>query len=470
MSSNKSVPEMTNGRLVGGTEHSFCRALRSGGTGISVVAMLTTKPPDIALLENALHNLQNGHPILRSSLHSNPATNTFSISTSSSPFLHVETFSLSSTQKILENNNFNPKDPKISPFHLILEHELNKNSWCNDNSSSSTVFDMFFVSVYSLPDEKWAVVLRLHVVACDRMTAISVMNELAELMGEGKGGRAELESGKTSGKVDLAIEELIPKGKVKKTLWSKGVNVIGYSLSSLSLTNLEFKDTKSTRSSQFVRFKINRNDTLKILEGCKTRDIKLCGALGAAGLIVAQNSKNRVDKQRKYGIVTLTDCRALLDPPLSPQNFGFYHSAIMNTHSVKGGETLWDLAKKVYNEYDTSKKSNKHFTDMADLNYLMSKAIENPSLTSSSRTSFLFVFEDPMVDDQDNKSKAKGFDFDEYVGCASTHGIGPSLAIFDTIRDGSLDCVCVYPSPLHSREQMQEFVDEMKKILVDGCK
>uniref|UniRef100_A0A2P2IYP7 Uncharacterized protein n=1 Tax=Rhizophora mucronata TaxID=61149 RepID=A0A2P2IYP7_RHIMU len=42
------------------------------------------------------------------------------------------------------------------------------------------------------------------------------------------------------------------------------------------------------------------------------------------------------------------------------------------------------------------------------------------------------------------------------------------MAIFDTIRDGKLDCVCVYPSPLHSRQQMQEFVSNMKIILVDG--
>ncbi|KAL6273407.1 hypothetical protein ACE6H2_024099 [Prunus campanulata] len=57
---------------------------------------------------------------------------------------------------------------------------------------------------------------------------------------------------------------------------------------------------------------------------------------------------------------------------------------------------------------------------------------------------------------------------EEYMGCASVHGIGPSIAIFDTIRDGRLDCVCVYPAPLQLREQMQGLVDDMKTILV-GC-
>jgi len=56
------------------------------------------------------------------------------------------------------------------------------------------------------------------------------------------------------------------------------------------------------------------------------------------------------------------------------------------------------------------------------------------------------------------------------MGCASVHGVGPSIAIFDTIRDGSLDCACVYPAPLHSREQMQEVVGKMKAVLIDAAK
>lgn len=141
----------------------------------------------------------------------------------------------------------------------------------------------------------------------------------------------------------------------------------------------------------------------------------------------------------------------------------------MNTHVLKGGEKLWELAKKVYTTFENYKNNKKHFTDMADLNFLMCKAIENPGLTSSSslRTSLLSVFEDTVTDNQDDMKRQVGLE--DYMGCASVHGIGPSIAIFDTIRDGRLDCVCVYPSPLHSREQMLEFVDNMEKILVDGC-
>lgn len=149
-------------------------------------------------------------------------------------------------------------------------------------------------------------------------------------------------------------------------------------------------------------------------------------------------------------------------------NAGFYSSAILNIHKVKGGENLWDLAKACYTEFASYKKSNKHFSDMSDLNFLMAKAIENPSATASSslRTSLVTVFEDPVMDESDKTQQEIGVE--DYMGCASTHGVGPSIAIFDTIRGGRLDCACVYPAPLHSREQMKEVVDRMIKVMIDG--
>lgn len=137
---------------------------------------------------------------------------------------------------------------------------------------------------------------------------------------------------------------------------------------------------------------------------------------------------------------------------------------------MKGGETLWDLAKRTYEAFANSKKCNKHFSDMADLNFLMCKAIENPGLTPSSslRTSIMSVFEDTVFDNGGKKQREIGVE--DYMGCASVHGVGPSIAIFDTIRDESLDCLCVYPTPLHSREQMIEFVEKMKVILIEATK
>ncbi|KAM3340717.1 hypothetical protein P3S68_028351 [Capsicum galapagoense] len=104
---------------------------------------------------------------------------------------------------------------------------------------------------------------------------------------------------------------------------------------------------------------------------------------------------------------------------------------------------------------------------MGDLNFLMCKAIDNPGLTLSSslRTSLISIFEDPVIDT--NSTLHQEIGLKDFIGCASVHGVGPSIVIFDTIRDGQLDCACVYPFPLHTREQMPELIGEMKRILVD---
>lgn len=141
----------------------------------------------------------------------------------------------------------------------------------------------------------------------------------------------------------------------------------------------------------------------------------------------------------------------------------------MNTQDLTGEEELWELANRCYESFSNAKNNNKHFTDMNDLNFLMCKAIDNPGLTASSsmRTAFISVFEDTVIDESNGLLHGE-LGLVDYVGCASVHGVGPTLAIFDTVRDGCLDCACVYPAPLHSREQMQELVDSMKRILADG--
>ncbi|KDP37320.1 hypothetical protein JCGZ_06774 [Jatropha curcas] len=461
------------GRIVSATEHGWCHAVR-GGTGIAVLAILTSKSPEIPHFENALKKLQNSHPTLKCKLHSHTKSSrsTFSLLTSPPNFIKVKHFDLSSTFKILENIS-GSENQNLSPLHVLLEHELNLNPWVKN--SDNGIYDMFFATTYALPNSKWVVVLRLHGVGCDRTTAISLLRELQVVLvqegegGSGGGGRVEMQI-ENKGKICLGMEDLIPDGKVKKTIWTRGVDMLGYSVNSLGLTNLKFKDAKSPRSSQVVRLQLNQDDTQKIIAGCKSKGIRLCGALGAAGLIAAQRSRSRIDKHRKYGIVTLIDCRSLLQPPLSPHQYGFYHSTILNTHVVKGKEKLWELAEKVYTEFTNYKNDNRHFTDMADLSFLMCKAIDNPSLTPSSslRTSILSIFEDTVIHNSDDKGKDV-VGLEDYMGCASVHGIGPSIGIFDTIRDGRLDCLCVYPSPLHSRDQMEEFVEKMKSVLVDGA-
>lgn len=460
---NPQAPE-PKARPVGGTEYSWCRAVPLG-TGITVLALLSSKQPDLHLLQTTLDKLQNSRPLLRTKLRFNSTTNTFSFITPPAPHVQIQPFDLSSTADIISNS-----DQNIDPYQIILEHELNKNSWSAFlDQLSDAETNVFFITLYTLSENRWALVLRLHTATCDRAAAAGLLRELLVLMGgENQGGIAK--EYENEAEVSLGIEDYIPSGKGNKPFWARGIDMLGYSLNSFRMSNLDFVDADSPRGSQVVRLQMNSDDTQKLLDGCMSRGIKLSGALAAAGLIAAQSTKDLPDHQmEKYAVVTLIDCRSILDPVLSSDHIGFYHSAILNTHDVSGGVMLWDLAKRCYMAYTNAKNNNKHFTDMGDLNFLMCKAIENPGLTPSSsmRTAFISVFEDPVIDDTNEMHVKVGVE--DYVGCSSVHGVGPSVAIFDTIRDGRLDCACVYPSPLHSRDQIQKLIDDMKRILVDGC-
>jgi len=95
----------------------------------------------------------------------------------------------------------------------------------------------------------------------------------------------------------------------------------------------------------------------------------------------------------------------------------------------------------------------------------MCRAIEAPQLTTAGalRTALVSVFEEPEVADVAEAQSKAGVE--DCVCCATVHGIGPSIGVFDSIKDGKLDWTCMYPSPLHSRKQVQEIFDMVKQIL-----
>lgn len=333
---------------------------------------------------------------------------------------------------------------------------------------------MFIVSLYDLTDdgEQRILTFRLNTAAVDRTAAVTLLREfMKETAADGFGNGPVVAATETAVGLSKAIEELIPSGKGDKPFWARGIDVLGYSLNAFRFSNLNFVDAEnSNRRSQLVRLKLDRDQTLKLVAGCKARGLKLWAALASSALIAAYSSKNLPPYQgEKYAVVTLSDCRSILEPPLTSNDFGFYHAGILHTHDLTGEEKLWDLAKRCYDSFTSSKNSNKQFTDMSDLNFLMCKAIENPNLTPSSslRTAFISIFEDPVIDESPEPELAS-LGVQDYIGCASIHGVGPSVAVFDALRDGKLDCAFVYPSPLHSREQMDGLIQHMKTILLEG--
>ncbi|XP_059462767.1 uncharacterized protein LOC132191691 [Corylus avellana] len=278
------------GQPVGGTEYSWCRAV-PGGTGIGVLALLVSKAPDISRLQNAINKLQNFHPILKSRL-IHYSTNAASFITSPAPFVQIKSHSTLECLSSPENHS------NISPFHLVLEHELNQNTW--SSSCSNTADMLFFASIYALPNTKWVVVLRLHLSAFDRTTAASLLRELLVLM-EIRKNQYCLECEEDLGVFgDLCLVGCgAPASRLGMRPNHGGVSA----------------------------------ERVAGFDGCKSRRIKLCGALVAAGLIAAYTSKRRADNQgKKYGVTTLIDCRSILDPPLSSHHFGNLSSPHISTY------------------------------------------------------------------------------------------------------------------------------------------
>lgn len=66
-------------------------------------------------------------------------------------------------------------------------------------------------------------------------------------------------------KVQLAIEDLIPAGKADKPFWTRGLDVLGYSLNSLRFANLDFVDTDSPRRSKVAKLQLNTDETEKLI-------------------------------------------------------------------------------------------------------------------------------------------------------------------------------------------------------------
>lgn len=56
-------------------------------------------------------------------------------------------------------------------------------------------------------------------------------------------------------------------------------------------------------------------------------------------------------------------------------------------------------------------------------------------------------------------------DVEDYIGCSSVHGVGPCIAVFDSIREDGLHMANVYPAPLFSRSQMRRLVIHAMELL-----
>lgn len=117
--------------------------------------------------------------------------------------------------------------------------------------------------MYALDTNCWVLTLRLHTSVCDRAAAVAILTELLALIQQGNVD--QLGNHRIVDQVNLGIEDCIPNGQGKKAFWARGVDMLGYSLNSLRLANLNFQDTASPRMSRVVRLQLNALDTARLL-------------------------------------------------------------------------------------------------------------------------------------------------------------------------------------------------------------
>ncbi|CAL4946461.1 unnamed protein product [Urochloa decumbens] len=440
-------------RAPGGTEYSWCRAV-PGGTGTTLLALRLSRGAAAAeaAAAAALRSLQSAHPVLRGRLRTTPSGPTLAFPPAAPPpppLLPLEPV---------------PAPESAADFDALLEHELNRNPWAADSDDAPVLF----ATLYELPPATGsgaALFVRIHTVTCDRSAANALARELVALLGGGEGEEGERVPEDAA--AEAALEERIPKRDTWKPFWARGLDMVGYSINGLRTSTLPFVETGTERSTQMLRLGLGRDETARLLDACKENGVRLCSAMAAATMLAARQSKPlESGQQETYSIVTLINCRKFLEPALDDHNVGFFYSAITNTHTINGEEGLWELAKRCHDSYTNAKTNKRHLTDISDLNFLMCRAIENPQLTTAGalRTALVSVFEEPVVADVAELQGRAGVE--DCVCCATVHGIGPSIGVFDSIRDGRLDCACMYPSPLHSRKQIQEIFDKLKQILL----
>lgn len=262
------IHKSDHARALGNTEQNWCRAVASG-TGITVLALQMAKPPSeiTAALAEILHSLQKRHPLLAYKLHYNRTTKTFSFlkPTTPTPHMIIKFHDGESTSQLLRA----AASATVSPYQIIMEHELNDSVWSEPSSFPCKGIEVFYANVYALSDAKSVIVLRFHTSVCDRTTAVSLLRELMEMVAGSEGAHKEIKNEREG---EMGIESMIPVGARKKTLWAHGIDVLGYSVNSLRLTNLTFENTKLPRRSEVVRLHMNAKYTNLILEVCYVFD------------------------------------------------------------------------------------------------------------------------------------------------------------------------------------------------------
>ncbi|CAI7794679.1 unnamed protein product [Closterium sp. NIES-53] len=204
-----------------------------------------------------------------------------------------------------------------------------------------------------------------------------------------------------------------------------------------------------------------------------------------AAALKAAAEELKLKKDESFGVTSLIDCRQYCDPPLAPSAIGVFDSGLPLKHSCSHASSLWGIAGQLTQQVAFAVSKGKHFSELPVLEMLFGTVLNTPSLSPehSLRTSFLTSFTDgPLPLDlttahgtsngaTNGTSNGTGdlalLQLDGVMGpLVASHGIGPSIGMPDFIKDGALQLLLVYPTPLYSPAQMAQFSVLVKNNLL----
>ncbi|GLJ06878.1 hypothetical protein SUGI_0051100 [Cryptomeria japonica] len=450
-------------RSMGTTESSWCAAVDSG-TGTSISGILLGQSIDPAPLRAAISTILSSQPLLRSWITEKEGQLRFDVDAST--LLDVEV--VDKAERAEEED----PDRTQEPWLQIVEDEMDA------GFPKEKPFRVFQVKLYRLPDANSLIILRFHTGAADFASAVRVCSELMkhlkeclELNGEGSDQKVPNLEEEEDDIFELqvpSLEAATPPAKAKKSFWAHGIDVLGYGLASFRHALLPLENVVDERQSRVIVAEFKEDATRLILELCKQKSSDLNGLLDAAALKAVAKFKGTGKRGEHYAVVILLNCRSMLEPAIPDSTSGFYNAAIMKTIHATETVPLWELATRITKDFDQAVKNNKHFTDMGDLNMLMTQAITRPAVTPSSsmRTAFLSNARDACREEVD-KGLLSSLSVKDWITCTSLNGIGPCLALYPVLRNGCLRVSFVYCNPLFSTETIKCLVDDISSMLND---
>ncbi|CAI7892234.1 unnamed protein product [Closterium sp. NIES-54] len=184
-------------------------------------------------------------------------------------------------------------------------------------------------------------------------------------------------------------------------------------------------------------------------------------------------------------------CRTILDPPLPQTALGEYMSMLPLKQEVSEKLPFWDVATSISAHAESALQRQQQFTDMPVLELLFSTAMKMPSLSPdhSLRTCFITagMLAPLKVNWQISKPDAEAgvearaeathltgmgsepIQLEQVLGpVVSAHGVGPAIAIPDTLSDGVLRLSFVFVTPLFTRERMATFATLTRDFMLEA--